>query len=180
MRLHAHYSERVLARCGAARGARPARGTHHERLDGSGYHRQLTGGGPWHAARLLAAADAFQAMTQQRAHRPRSTHEYAAALLAAEARAGRLDPDAVRAVFEAAGGAPQRVTRTARRASPSARSRCCDSSPGDSPIPQIAKRLVISRRTAEHHVQDVYARIGVSSRAAAALFAMEHDLLRDG
>jgi DNA-binding NarL/FixJ family response regulator len=36
---------------------------------------------------------------------------------------------------------------------------------------------VISPRTAEHHVQDVYARIGVSSRAAAALFAMEHDLL---
>jgi DNA-binding NarL/FixJ family response regulator len=36
---------------------------------------------------------------------------------------------------------------------------------------------VISRRTAERHVQDVYARIGVSSRAGAALFAMEHDLL---
>jgi DNA-binding NarL/FixJ family response regulator len=46
--------------------------------------------------------------------------------------------------------------------------------------PKIAKRLAISRRTAEHHVQDVYSRIGVSSRAAAALFAMEHDLLRDG
>jgi DNA-binding NarL/FixJ family response regulator len=46
--------------------------------------------------------------------------------------------------------------------------------------PQIAERLVVSRRTAEHHVQDVYAKIGVSSRAAAALFAMEHELLRDG
>lgn len=43
--------------------------------------------------------------------------------------------------------------------------------------PQIAERLVISRRTAERHVQDVYARIGASSRAAAALFAMENDLL---
>ena len=42
---------------------------------------------------------------------------------------------------------------------------------------QIADRLVITRRTAEHHVQDVYSRIGVSSRAAAALYAMEHDLL---
>lgn len=42
---------------------------------------------------------------------------------------------------------------------------------------QIADRLVISRRTAEHHVQDVYAKIGVSSRAATALFAMEHGLL---
>jgi DNA-binding NarL/FixJ family response regulator len=43
--------------------------------------------------------------------------------------------------------------------------------------PEIARELVVSRRTAEHHVQDIYARIGVSSRAAAALFAMEHDLL---
>jgi DNA-binding NarL/FixJ family response regulator len=33
------------------------------------------------------------------------------------------------------------------------------------------------RRTAEHHVQHVYRKIGVSSRAAAALFALEHDLL---
>jgi DNA-binding NarL/FixJ family response regulator len=42
---------------------------------------------------------------------------------------------------------------------------------------QIAQRLVISRRTAEHHVQHIYTKIGVSSRAAAALFAMEHHLL---
>ena len=43
--------------------------------------------------------------------------------------------------------------------------------------PQIAAALVVSRRTAEHHVQDVYAKIGVSSRASAALFAMEHGIL---
>jgi DNA-binding NarL/FixJ family response regulator len=33
------------------------------------------------------------------------------------------------------------------------------------------------RRTAEHHVQHVYTKIGVSSRAAAALFTLEHDVL---
>lgn len=43
--------------------------------------------------------------------------------------------------------------------------------------PQIAKRLMVSRRTAEHRVQHIYTKLGVSSRAAAALFAMEHDLL---
>ena len=43
--------------------------------------------------------------------------------------------------------------------------------------PVIAKRLFVSRRTAEHHVQHIYTKIGVSSRAAAALFAMEHGLL---
>ena len=41
----------------------------------------------------------------------------------------------------------------------------------------IAERFSISPRTAEHHVQHIYTKIGVSSRAAAALFAMEHDLL---
>lgn len=44
---------------------------------------------------------------------------------------------------------------------------------------EIARRLVISRRTAEHHVQHIYTKIGVASRAAAALFAMEHRLLDD-
>jgi DNA-binding NarL/FixJ family response regulator len=44
----------------------------------------------------------------------------------------------------------------------------------------IAAELVISPRTAEHHVQDVYARLGVSSRAAATLLAMQHGVLADG
>ena len=39
---------------------------------------------------------------------------------------------------------------------------------------EIAERLVVSPRTAEHHVQNIYGKIGTSSRAAAALFAMEH------
>ncbi|MGH8894305.1 MAG: response regulator transcription factor, partial [Actinomycetes bacterium] len=42
---------------------------------------------------------------------------------------------------------------------------------------EIAARLVISRRTAEHHVEHIYTKIGVSSRAAATLFAVEHHLL---
>jgi DNA-binding NarL/FixJ family response regulator len=45
--------------------------------------------------------------------------------------------------------------------------------------PEIAARLVISRRTAEHHVQHIYAKVGVSSRAALALFAHEHGLIAD-
>jgi DNA-binding NarL/FixJ family response regulator len=43
----------------------------------------------------------------------------------------------------------------------------------------IAERLVISSRTAEHHVQHIYAKIGASTRAAAAMFAMEHGLLAE-
>lgn len=180
VRLHPHYSERVIARCGPLAPLASVAGAHHERLDGSGYHRQLAAGAQDISSRVLAAADVFQAMTQLRAHRPARSKDAAAAELAREARSGRLDLDAVRAVIEAAGGqAP-----TVRRAHPAGLT--------DRQVevlrlvakglsnPQIAQSLVISRRTAERHVQDLYARIGVSSRAAAALFAMEHDLLRDG
>jgi HD-GYP domain-containing protein (c-di-GMP phosphodiesterase class II) len=180
VRLHAHYSERVIARCAPIAELAPIAGAHHERLDGSGYHRQLAGGGLDVCARVLAAADAFQAMTQPRAYRSPLASEQAAGALAAEARAGRLDPDAVRAVSEAAGHAkyalaPRRPAGLTDRQVQVLRLLAAGLS-----NPQIAKRLVISRRTAERHVQDVYARIGVSSRAAAALFAMEHGLLRDG
>jgi DNA-binding NarL/FixJ family response regulator len=126
---------------------------------------------------VLAAADAFQAMTQPRAHRPARAPAEAAAQLTDDARAGRLDPDAVRAVVEAAGERPGALRR-ARPAGLTERQvevlRLVAQGLSNR---RIAERLVISPRTAEHHVQDVYARIGVSSRAAAALFAMEHDLL---
>jgi HD-GYP domain-containing protein (c-di-GMP phosphodiesterase class II) len=174
VRLHAYHSERVLARCGPLEPLAPLAGMHHERLDGSGYHRQTAAAAIPLAARVLAAADVFQAITQERAHRPARSGDEAAAIVADEARAGRLDADAARAVIEAA-GEHARVRR-------------------DSPLTArqvevlrlvargmsnrvIADALVVSVRTAEHHVQDIYARIGVSSRAAAALYAMEHDLL---
>jgi hypothetical protein len=42
---------------------------------------------------------------------------------------------------------------------------------------EIAERLVLSRRTVEHHVQDIYVKISAATRAAAAMFAMQHSLL---
>jgi HD-GYP domain-containing protein (c-di-GMP phosphodiesterase class II) len=177
VRLHAYHSERVLARCGPLAPLARLAGMHHERLDGSGYHRQAVAVAIPLPARVLAAADAFQAMTQPRAHRPARSREEAAEILSAEARQGRLDADAARAVLQAAGesaalvrrsrpsGLTERQTEVLRLVAQGRSNR------------QIAERLVISPRTAERHVQDVYARLGVSSRAAAALFAMEHDLL---
>src|SRR5581483_3781787 len=180
VRLHPYYTERVLSRCGPLASLASLAGSHHERLDGSGYHRQLGAASLDTSARVLAAADALQAMTQDRAHRPARTTEEAAEVLAGEARAGLLDVDAVRAVVEAA-GRPAPPIRAPRPAGLSDRQvevlRLVARGLSN---PQIAERLVISRRTAEHHVQDVYARIGVSSRAGAALFAMQHDLLQDG
>jgi HD-GYP domain-containing protein (c-di-GMP phosphodiesterase class II) len=81
---------------------------HHERLDGSGYPRGLSGGAVSPGGRVLAAADFYHSRTEPRPHRPASTADEAAAQLRAEARAGRMDGDAVAAVLSAAG---HRATR---------------------------------------------------------------------
>jgi putative nucleotidyltransferase with HDIG domain len=180
VRLHAYHGERVVAAAGPLAALAPLVGTHHERLDGSGYHRGATGPAIGMPARVLAAADAWQAMAQERPHRSARDPGEAAHQLRAEVDAGRLDGDAVTAVLGAAGH-DDRAVRPHRPAGLTERQvevlRLVAQGLSN---PQIAERLVVSRRTAEHHVQDVYAKIGVSSRAAAALFAMEHDLLRDG
>jgi DNA-binding CsgD family transcriptional regulator len=43
---------------------------------------------------------------------------------------------------------------------------------------EIGDRLYISPKTADHHIQHLYSKIGVSTRAAAALWAIQHDLIR--
>ena len=181
VRLHPYYSERILAGSAALRPVARWAGMHHERLDGSGYHRGCTAADQPVPVRVLAAADAFQAMTQPRPHRTALPPEAAAAQLRHHARGGAYDPDAAAAVIAAAGlelpygPAKARPTRPAGLSDREVEvlrlvARGCANK-------EIARQLVISRRTAEHHVQHIYAKIGVSSRAAAALFAAEHGLL---
>jgi DNA-binding NarL/FixJ family response regulator len=152
-------------------------GTHHERMDGSGYHRGCSAAQIPMAARVLAAADAFRAMTQARPHRDAVTVEDALQRLRGDARAGRHDLDAVKAVVDAAGGSAQ-SSAGLRPAGLSEREvEVLRLVAGRLSNREIARRLVVSPRTAEHHVQHIYAKIGASSRASAALFAMEHGLL---
>jgi HD-GYP domain-containing protein (c-di-GMP phosphodiesterase class II) len=178
VRLHPYHTQRILDRSTALRGAAAIAGMHHERQDGSGYHHGLAGGAIPVAARLLAAADAFQAMTQDRPHRPARAPTEAAELLEGAAAAGTLDTECVRAVVAAAGhgsrrragawpnGLSDREVEVLRLVASGRSNR------------QIAAALTVSPRTAEHHVQHIYAKIGSSTRAAAAMFAMEHGLLR--
>jgi DNA-binding NarL/FixJ family response regulator len=147
---------------------------HHERIDGSGYHRGAAGASLTPPARLLAAADAYHAMTEPRPHRRPMPASVAAEALGREADAGRLDTDAVTAVLEAAG---QRVPRFARPAGLTEReAEVVGLLARGLQTKQIARALGISAKTADRHVQNAYGKIGVSTRAAAALFAMQHGL----
>jgi HD-GYP domain-containing protein (c-di-GMP phosphodiesterase class II) len=174
-RLHSYFTERVLARVPALAEVAALASQHHERSDGSGYHRGVTGSQLSLSSRVLAAADFYRSHVEERPYRTAATATDAAQRLTQEVRAGRLDPDAVAAVLEAAGrgraqrvrpaGLTERQVEVLRLVARGLSNR------------DIAMQLVISTRTAEHHVQDVYGRIGSSTRAGAALFAMEHGLL---
>jgi HD-GYP domain-containing protein (c-di-GMP phosphodiesterase class II)/DNA-binding CsgD family transcriptional regulator len=177
VRQHAYYTERILSRAPALRDEARVAAAAHERLDGGGYHRAIPGQLLDRAARLLAAADVFQALGEARPHRPAFPPDEAARLLAAEAEAGRLDRKAVRAVLAAA-GRPAGETRAAWP---------CQLTDREVEVLRLVARgksnkeigvaLDISARTVQHHVIHIYEKIGTSSRAAAALFATEHALL---
>jgi HD-GYP domain-containing protein (c-di-GMP phosphodiesterase class II)/DNA-binding CsgD family transcriptional regulator len=179
VRLHAYHSERILSRSPVLAPLAMIAGMHHERQDGSGYHRQVRSTTIPLQARVLAASDVYQALTQERPHRHAYSAESAADRLTEQARQGRLDQEAVDAVLAVAG---HRV-RAPRRTWPSGLSdrevevlrlvaRGCSTR-------EIARELVISPKTADHHIQHIYAKIAVSTRASATLFALEHNLMRD-
>jgi HD-GYP domain-containing protein (c-di-GMP phosphodiesterase class II) len=178
VRLHPYHSERILARSAALAPLARIAGMHHDRQDGSGYHHGASGAEIPAPARLLAAADAYQAMTQDRPHRPALAPAAAAGELEAATRAGRFDPECARAVIQAAGQRPSRSRSPWPRGLSDREVEVLRLAAAGLSNRQIADALVISPRTAEHHIQHVYAKIGVSTRAAAAMFAMEHGLLR--
>lgn len=175
-RLHPYYSERVLSRVPELAEVAKLAGQHHERCDGSGYHRGAAAAQLSRASRVLAAADAYRVLVEGRPHRPAVAAKQAAARLADEVSTGRLDGAAVDAVVRAAGvtsGARRRHATDLTHRQVEVLRLMSDGLSNR----EIARRLVISPRTAEHHVQDIYLRIGATSRAAAALYAMEHGLL---
>jgi HD-GYP domain-containing protein (c-di-GMP phosphodiesterase class II) len=176
VRLHPYLTDRMLARIAALAPVRELAARHHERLDGSGYPGGLTAPSLTPSDRLLAASDVYHALTEPRAYRPARTPEEAAAELRAEVKAGRLDGEAVNAVLRAAGQrAPARrdwpAGLTAREVE------VLGLLARGHPNKAIAQRLVVSPKTVSNHVEHIYAKIGVSTRAAAALFAMQHGLV---
>jgi DNA-binding NarL/FixJ family response regulator len=151
-------------------------GQHHERIDGGGYHRAQRGADLGVPARLLGAADVYAALVADRAHRPARSASEAAATLRAEVRAGRLDADAVAAVLAAAGH-PARRRQTAVAGLTAREVEVLRLLARGLPNRAIAAALVVSRKTVEHHVEAVYAKLGVHSRSAATLVALQHGLV---
>jgi HD-GYP domain-containing protein (c-di-GMP phosphodiesterase class II) len=179
VRLHPYLTERILSQSPVLARLAPLAGSHHERLDGSGYHRGVREGELSTGARILAAANTYVALGEERPYRPAVDEETRAQTLQGEAQAGRLDPGAVLWVLEAAGqsapgrqrawpnGLTDREVEVLRLVARGESNR------------SVAEQLVISPKTVGRHVENVYNKINVSSRAAAALFALQHDLLND-
>jgi HD-GYP domain-containing protein (c-di-GMP phosphodiesterase class II) len=175
IRLHTYAGERVLARAPALKTAAEIATLAHERLDGSGYHRRLPGSELSMSSRILAAADVFQALREDRPHRAAVNDDRAAAELGSMAAGGALCPDAVRAVLAAvqhSAPAPARQSGLTDREVEVLRlvARGLTNK-------EIASALEISPKTAGHHVQHVFEKLGVRTRAAATLMAMQRGLV---
>ena len=178
VRLHPYYTERMLARPEALARLGAISASHHERLDGSGYHRSLPGSALSPAARMLAAADVYHAMTEARPHREALGTDEAAAELRAEVRAGRIDADAAEDVLTAAGHARAGARERARPAGLTARElEVLPLVARGASSRDVARELVIAEKTARNHIEHIYLKLGVSTRAEASLYAMRHGLV---
>ncbi|MGH2713252.1 MAG: HD domain-containing phosphohydrolase [Thermoleophilaceae bacterium] len=177
VRLHPYYTERVLERSPALAPFALLAGAHHERLDGSGYHRGATAAQLSVGARLLAAADAYDAMTHDRPYRAALRGADARTELAEMVGAGTLEKRAVDAVLEAAGGAPLKVRQGHPAGLTDREVEVLRLIAQGRTNKEIATALVVTEKTAGHHVEHIYAKTGVSTRVGATLFAMRHDLV---
>lgn len=177
IRLHSYLTERVFAdnpvlaplgRVGCA---------HHERLDGSGYHRGLSATGLPAAARLLAAANAWCALTEARPHRQQLSEPEAADLLSRQAREGLFDRNAVDAVLVSAGLKGRHNRRASAIALSDREIEVLRLLAREEATASIGEKLGISPKTVERHITHIYDKLGISTRAGAAIYALENSLL---
>ena len=175
VRLSAYYTERVLARPPALARIGATAALAHERMDGSGYHRGVSGSAISVAGRVLAAACMFRALIEPRAHRPARSVKEASELVREEVRAGRLDADAADAVLAAAGVGGKRRTGPAGL-TPRETEVLRMIAHGASTV-DVARNLGISKKTAGTHIERIYTKTGSSSRSTATLFALRNGLL---
>jgi DNA-binding NarL/FixJ family response regulator len=152
---------------------------HHERYDGRGYPQGTPAASLPIGARILAVADRFDELSHDHAGASRAA-EVALAELVADAGRG-LCPDVCRALTGEL-GAP--MVERAAAVAPTWPAGLTDReveilrllARGYSRR-RIATELVLSEHTVRHHLEHIYDKVGVGTRVAAALFAVEHHLL---
>lgn len=176
VRLHSYYGERVLTRPAALARLGAIVAQHHERLDGSGYHRGARGPALTAPGKILAAAEAYQNKIEARPHRAALSPQAAADVLRREAREGKLDADALTAVLAAAGHAVAVKTQLVAGLTEREIGVLRAIARGQS-TKEIARALGIAPKTVDNHTQSIFAKIGAKTRGGATLFAIEHGLV---
>jgi HD-GYP domain-containing protein (c-di-GMP phosphodiesterase class II) len=176
--IHPYLTGRILNRCPALRHLEPLASSHHERIDGSGYHHQWAGDQLSPLARILAAADVFDAVRSDRPHRPGLGMDEALVALRVEAESGLLDAEAVAHVAAAAGGELEALTPTNPHGLTDREIEVLAHIATGLTNRVVGEKLFISTKTVGRHVENIYNKIGVSTRAGAAIYAMEQGLLR--
>jgi HD-GYP domain-containing protein (c-di-GMP phosphodiesterase class II)/DNA-binding CsgD family transcriptional regulator len=170
-RLHAYYTERILSRSEVLRPIGNVAASHHEDMDGSGYHRGLTGNQMPIPAKIVAAASAYVAAAESNGDDPERV---------ISSLKGRriLDPDCLAALDTELGGAERNspVKRTWPAGLTEREVEVLRLVASGLNLRETAERLVISDHTARHHLESVYSKAGVSSRAGVTLFAVENGL----
>ena len=180
-RLHPYHSERIVARAGGALVEVAAvAGRHHERLNGSGYFRGCRAADLTPASRILAVAEAWRGWVEPRPYRPAQRAEAATARINQGVREGLFCPIAAAALLEAAG----------QRSNKAQRNQIADLTPREIEVlrliaagqtaKEVARNLTMAPKTAGNHLQNIYAKLGVTTRAAAVLFAVEHGIAGAG
>lgn len=181
VRLHPYYSERILSKIPALKADIPIVAAHHERMDGQGYHRGLSGVQIPPEAQIIAVADHFDELSHDRPGQPALGPEEAIRVMDREVGPG-LAAKAYQALVEdLQGGAEPPQPRARRQEWPAGLT--------DREVEvlrlmarglsrrQAAEALFVSEGTIRSHLEHIYGKIGVSNRSAATLFAIEHRLL---
>lgn len=179
--LHPMLTEQMLRRSPALAALNPVACAHHEKSDGSGYHKRVRADAVDPAAAVMGAVEMYVGMTTDRADREAMSAEAAATELRRLASEGVTQARASRAVLVAAGhGEPRSRTVTRQKLPGGLSQREVDVlrlAARGLTTQQIADRLHIAPKTADHHIQHIYTKIGVSTRAAAALWATQHAMV---
>ena len=179
-RLHPYFAGRMVPRARGLAAVGAIIAEHHERLDGSGFHRGIRSSDISAGGRLLAVAEAYQNLVEDRPFRVTLTPAQAAARLREEVTRGTLDGEAVAAVLEAAGQGkrgkkvPFVAGLTAREVD------VLRLVARGTTTKEIGADLGLSPKTVDNHIQSIYGKLGVKTRGGATLFAMEHGLLVPG